>query len=118
MSDGPVIKKRVQPYPIDAVLDLSGQILKGQIKKLTLLGFLVDTGEYLFKVNERLNIRFEIPVYHKEVISEVKVIKTYDQYQGANNAKTHLVEMHFIGLPESHKEVIKLFLKKIGQTLR
>ncbi|MCB0415778.1 MAG: hypothetical protein KDD50_15680 [Bdellovibrionales bacterium] len=116
-NDSPVVKKKVQPYPIEALISSGTGSIKINIVKLTLTGYLADVGSSLFKVGESFNIQFVIPVLNKTIISPVKIIKTYDSWGASlpDQKVTHIVEMHFLSLPESHKEAIRRFLIAIKQ---
>lgn len=138
MSDAVV--KKVTPYPIQATFEIEGNKVQGRIKKLVEHGFLIEIDDNIILLNKKGQIVFEIPVMGVFVNTPVKVIKTYDRFDGigkmdnageavvakdgpvANpDAKTdgkkiyRIVEMHFLLLPEDKKEAITRFLKKIKQ---
>lgn len=111
----PVVKK-VKPYPIAAVLEVNAVKKPLEIQHLTLDGVRAHlTGPLVF-VGEYYQLRFEIPVSHKEIVAQVRVLKTYDK---AINPKEHKIErfaeLYFQNLTEPQKNAIGAFLSAIGQ---
>ena len=119
MTNVRVVKK--QPYPFSALIVKTpgAPPLRGQILKVTDIGFLIEVGsEHFFKVGDNHSVEFDVPSTHVTVEAPIKVIKTYDmmtvQEAGAIG-KVYTVEMHFRSLEDDEKNAIHHFLKKIGQ---
>lgn len=112
---------RISPYPFGVdLLKMEGQPpMKGQVVKLTEIGFLmkVDTLNF-YKVSEKYQLNFVLPVMEVSIRSQGKVVKTYDgieQFNKETNKKQYLVEIHFIELPSNAKTSISNYLHKSGQ---
>ena len=115
--------KRVQPYPINAVLSVQAEVgtsgIKCKIVKLVESGFLCRSENPNFIVGTNYYAGFELPVSHIRFKEQVKVIKTYDGIitdQNKTNAKQYLVEFHFLSITSDVKEKIRRFCRGIGQT--
>lgn len=120
-KDGDGVIKRISPYPFSVdLLKVEGQpALKGQIVKLTDVGFLmkVDTLNF-YRISEKYQLSFILPVMEVPVRSQGKVVKTYDgleQFKKESSKKQYLVEIHFIELPSNAKTSINNYLAKSGQ---
>lgn len=75
---------------------------------------MIDTLGRFFKVGTSSRIRFDLPVSHTEIISDVKIMKTYDR--AALNGKTQrLAELRFMELADEKKKNIHSFLVTIRQ---
>lgn len=118
MADNVKIKK-VSPYPIQAKVFETETTPPhtGYILRLTTAGFLIQFNSDFFKVGENHICQFEIPVLHKLVRENVKVIKTYDRFEITENGKVknYLVEFHFLNLKIDSKSDIVKFVSSIGQ---
>ena len=115
MNNENIIKKKVKPYPIECVLTGKAQPIKANIVKLSERGFLVNVGREFFRTLEVLTVDFLLPVSKDAISSEVKVVKTYDQYKEPNGASSRLIEMHFTHLPDTQSKSIYNFLVAIRQ---
>lgn len=118
MAENDVIVKKIKPYPISAQFTKDSQIFKGQILKLVMHGFMVELGSAVVKVGEIYQVQFQFPVLNDNVQVGVKVIKTYDKYQGnaGESRANRLAEFHFVLPGEDLKKKVKSFLKVIRQT--
>ena len=119
-KDGaPVEIKKVAPYPIaiDLFKEDAPTPFKGQIVKMTEIGFLMKVEQNVFKVGGTYDILFELPVVKSEIHGQARVIKTYDSLDGnkASMTKMYTVEMHFKGLDDEQKRAIGSYLVKSGQ---
>ena len=115
MNDESTILKKVSPYPIE--IKFSGaKVFQGKIIKLTLVGCLVELDAVVVNVQEDFEYEYVIPVYNKLIRGPLKVVKTYDHYQGSGGSGTQrLAEFHFSDLAEIQREYIRKFLLKIKQ---
>ncbi|MGE0763283.1 MAG: hypothetical protein AB7N80_08395 [Bdellovibrionales bacterium] len=117
-TNQPVQIKKVSPYPFTAALEGEGKKMNLQIRKLTMQGFIAQLPQGFVKVGEEYKTQMELPVMAHWVVSMVKVIKTYDQFQSKDNPATkveRLAEFHFLNLSDDHKGNINRFLTAIRQ---
>ncbi len=107
---------KVRPYPIAAQLKGEVHELKGNVVKLTQIGFLIEC-EVPLKVGSRYQVRFEIPVYHHLIETEMVVIKTHDEFRGSlgDQRNYRLAELHFKNLSVLHLKFVTDFLRTIQQ---
>jgi hypothetical protein len=107
---------KVSPYPIPCSLKKgdSSEIIKGDIARLELIGFVIKTTSKYFKTGDRYTCEFEIPATHKKVIEEVRVIKTYEAATGTAERPV-MVEFHFSNKVPKEEDSIRKFLARIGQ---
>lgn len=111
-----VIAKKVRPFPIAAQVAGGEAPVRGNIIKLTPLGFLIEIGANFMKVGEKYEVTFELPVSHFTVKEGVVVVKSYNQFGGDTKAGGNLVrvlEMHFRAVSHANKEKITEFLKMV-----
>ena len=112
-----VVKVKVSPYPIPIAIAIPQRAFKGNIVKLTLIGFLAEVPD-AFLTGNKADVQFILPVLGLEFKEPVVVIKVYDQYQGKTEKGAEvyrLVEFHFRTVSSDTKDKILRFLKKIGQ---
>lgn len=117
-----VHKVKVSPYPFAVTItgNLIGGIpmVKGNVVKLTLRGFLAEIPGNPLAVQEKYEAQFALPVMGDNVKEPVVVIKIYDKFQGKTDQKVEvyrLVEFHFKALNLNEKTSIEKFLRQIGQ---
>ena len=111
------VRVKVSPYPIPLAISTPSGPHKGNILKLTFIGFLAEVPD-AFVTGNKLDVQFILPVLGLEFKEPVVVIKVYDQYQGKTDKGAEvyrLVEFHFRTIGQDAKEKIGRFLKKIGQ---
>lgn len=118
-SDDAIVRK-VAPYPFGIqITKAEGQpFQKGQVVKMTELGFLMKVdGKQFYKVGDSYQVRFELPAIHQSVSAAVRVIKTYDAMEMIDGAqvKINTIEMHFKNLSDSNRKHIHSYLVKSGQ---
>lgn len=110
--------KKVPAFPIEVYLSSDETMPKQKafIVKMTDYGFLMQTdGTHIYQVGHKYQIQFSLPVYHYDIQSQSKVIKTYDGIESKTPGevqKNYLVELHFINLPVAHKQKINQYLKE------
>jgi hypothetical protein len=120
LKPAPAPVKKVAAYPIEvSILKSEGPgTLKGQIVKLTDIGFLmkVDAAQF-YKVGESYQVLFALPLDSENIKVEVKVIKTYDTMEvvGKNQVKNKTIEMHFKNIAVTDRSNINSYLVKSGQ---
>ena len=109
--------KKVKPYPFAAQFTKGAQIFTGQVIKLVMHGFMVELGPIVTKVGDLYQVSFILPSEDLPIITQVKVIKTYDKYQAveAPTKAVRLAEFHFVLPNEELKKKVKHFLKAIKQ---
>jgi hypothetical protein len=109
-------------YPVDVALIKEGYPpFKTKIVKLELIGFLIrfEVPAY-FKVGDYYTSLFQLPVTDEEIRCKCRVIKTYDAIDVVQNDQTvklFTVELHFVGLIDRQKSLIKKFIERTGQKL-
>jgi hypothetical protein len=117
MAGENVMIKKVKPYPFAVQFSKEGQVFAGQVLKLVMHGFMADVGAVVAKVGDIYQVQFTLPGSHSLTVAAMKVIKTYDRYQGGEVQKAaHLVEFHFVNPTDDLRARIKTFLKQIRQT--
>lgn len=113
------VKIKVKPYPIAVTLERNGAIFPCNILMLSLKGFIVDTKTHVFVVGEEVLGKATLPVGHGEIISQCRVIKTYDQLlKGPPKTTQRMAEFHFVRPSQDLLEMIHTFLKDIRQIPR
>ena len=117
MADENVKINKIRPYPIEVMLVSEKGSLKAQILKLTERGMLVEIGAEIVSVGSNYECQFAIPVYKIFIKANVKTVKTYDHYTGAEGDATskRIAEFHFLDCPEEHLKAIYRFITAIGQ---
>lgn len=119
MTDQPIKIKKVQPYPIPAVLTGRAAPLPCKILKLTLTGALIDTGGAQLQTHEKVGIEFALPVIKSQIKTESVVIKFYDRLiarPGEQKVIERWDELQFTNLTSAMKTEIHKFLLAIRQT--
>lgn len=119
MGDQQPKVNKVQPYPFVVHVDKEGKKERVEALKLVHHGLLVDIKNLVVKVGENLKIELFLPAGHGEIVTEAKVIKTYDQFRGSPDGPTRrIAELHFnrLPLPEIDRLKVKSFLKQISQS--
>jgi hypothetical protein len=108
--------KKVTAYPISATLTGPSGAIKGNIVKLTKVGFLIETEKSL-TVSGQFTVSFELPVSLETVTCVGVVVKVYSRYGGEpGKLKSHaLNEIHFKSLSGEQSQRIHQFLVKIKQ---
>ncbi len=108
--------KKVNPYPISATLTGSSGPIKGNIEKLSKVGFLVETEKGL-GLGQQFSVQFELPVMLTPINIIGVVVKVYTQYGGSSGGqKSHsLNEIHFKSLSKEQSQSIYRFLVTIKQ---
>ena len=115
MSAERVRKIKVKPYPIEVLVNTATGPKSVAIVKLATKGFIADVKDLLFKVGEEATVHGELPADYGALYGGVRVIKTYDQFQGADHHLQRLVEFHLIRPEEEMVKRIHQFLQKIRQ---
>ena len=113
MAAAKVIK--VKPYPIATHMQVGPVAMQGQIIKLVLKGFMVDTQGKVLKVGTVMQINFELPVVKAPIAQTVKVMKTFDRPNPQTKAIDRIAECHFMALSDEQQQNIYQFLQKIRQ---
>lgn len=104
---------KIPPYPIPVeIFKIEGKPpLKGNIVKMTQIGFLMRVETlHFYKVGETFHLQFQLPVVSTVVRCEGQVVKTYDAVE-----KLYTVEIHFKNILGREKMAIKSYLEKSGQ---
>lgn len=114
---GPVVRKKVRPYPFEGELEVNAQKTQIEIIYMTTSGVIARLKTpVILSVGEYRQITFSIPVSQYQVMTQTRVIKTYDR---AVDPKTRtverMVEVHFESLTSEQKKNILSFLGAIGQ---
>ena len=107
--------KKVKPYPIPIQMMSGPTAIHGQIIKLVLKGFMVDTLGKVIKVGAVLQVSFELPVTHNVITQNVKVMKTYDRTNLQNHSIDRIAECHFTAISDDQQTDIYTFLQLIRQ---
>ncbi|MBT4761884.1 MAG: hypothetical protein HOO06_09330 [Bdellovibrionaceae bacterium] len=108
------IREKVKPYPMKLNL-VGGKIIKGEILKLTEVGFLSDLKGEFVEVGDAYKADFTIPVFSKHITIDIIIIKTYDHYMSKDNV-VRIVECHYEFIGDDIKQEINRFLEAIQQT--
>lgn len=116
-ENGPVVRKKVRPYPFDGELEVNAQKTQIEIIYMTTSGVIARLKTpVILKVGEYRQIAFTIPVSQHQVSTRVRVIKTYDRSVDPKKlAVERMVEVHFEALATEQKKNILSFLGAIGQ---
>ena len=115
-SSAKVVKKKVPPYPIEAILELNGLKKPVEIIYLSPMGCIVRLKNQMVSVGEYYQIFFEFPVSKEFLNTQVRVLKTYDKAIDPKEKKVErLSELHFQALSNQHKSRIVAFMTAIGQ---
>ncbi len=115
-NNPPVVKKKVQPYPIEGSLELNAVKKPVAIDQVNLKGAIVHLKGPLVFVGEYYELDFEFPVIHSAVRARVRVIKTYDRVLDKEIHVERMAEIHFQNLSPENRARIQKFLEAIGQT--
>ncbi len=111
---GVVRKKLVKAYPFAATLDQAGVKKPIEVIYVSELGVIANVRNLILRVGSFYMLQFELPVLGHFVLTEGRVLKTYDKaHDGKGHAVDRLAEFHFTKLTEEHRERIKLFVKAI-----
>lgn len=104
----------VYPIATSLLTPASPTPIKGEILKLTNLGFLVQVvTPQNWQTGDRAQVQFQLPGVARDYDEPVKVIKAYlkwAQSEGAEKVKVQIFEMHFLSLAASKKLVIDQFV--------
>lgn len=120
----PVIKVKVKPYPISVEVTGGKTPVKGKVLKLTLDGMLVDIGNVMLTINDRLTSEFTLPALKIDLKIPVKVIKFHDRAlegrdplsnKPAGMTVQRFTEFHYLSLSDKDKKYINDFLVTIKQ---
>lgn len=118
----PVEIKKIKPYPFSVqILKDGAPPVRAKAHLLTDLGLIIKiAGRHIFKVGDNLNIEFDVPSTAATIKDQVKIVKTYDNYDSVvspqgTKEKIYTLELHFRNLSVSGKSAIQEFVKKIGQ---
>lgn len=104
--DSRVVK--IKPFPIDVKVMLSGVEAKGQIQKMNLQACLIAMDSAQLKVQDRVEMTFELPVHKRTVHCQGSVVKVYLGSQSALGKD--LVEVQFRQMtPEVQKDLHNFF---------
>lgn len=103
-----VIRVKVRPYPFEVLLDRTPKIEKGQILRLTMIGFQADVGNGLFAVGEHLKFSFHMPADYGFVTGSCRVMKTLDR--AIESGVLRIVEFHFENLEHSMLSRVQKFV--------
>jgi hypothetical protein len=122
-SQAPVVEvKKIKPYPFSIQILKEGQPpLRAKIHLLTELGVIIKiVGRHIYKVGDNINVEFDVPTTDQTIKDNMKIVKTYDNYDSLTNPqevleKIYTIELHFRNLNQPGKEAIRSFVKKIGQ---
>ncbi len=118
MSDqqAKIIKKKVKPYPFDAFFEINAQKTPVEVIFLNNKGMIVRLKNQILHVGAILQISFEIPVAKHSIVTEVRVLKTYDKTLDLKEKTVErLAELHFQQLTNTHRSRINQFMAAIGQ---
>ncbi|MGE0526167.1 MAG: hypothetical protein AB7G93_17710 [Bdellovibrionales bacterium] len=111
-----IVKKKIKPYPIEAVLEANALKKTVEIMYLTAQGAVVRLGTQMVFVGEYYQTQFQIPVMRESIRSQCRIIRTFDRaVDPKNGVVERLAEFHFQNLTPEHKERIVSFTKAIGQ---
>jgi hypothetical protein len=105
--------KKIQAYPIAAVLALTKGPVPASILKLTPLGFLAEIATPFLQAGEKIEVSFDTPIHRKSVKEKCVVIKLYAQHAGAN--VQHIAEIHFKPLSQDGHSAITGFLNLLAK---
>ncbi len=103
----------VYPIATSILTPASPTPVRGEILKLTNLGFLVQVATpQNWQTGDRMQVQFELPGVARDYDEPVKVIKAYLKWvQGpSEKLKVQIFEMHFLSLAASKKLVIDQFV--------
>lgn len=104
---------RVFPIAVNLVTAASPTPIKGEILKLTSLGFLVQVATLQnWQTGDRAEAQFDLPGTSASFKEPVKVIKAYLKWakSAAGQVKVQIFEMHFLSLAGSQKSVMDQFV--------
>ena len=108
--------KKVKPYPITATLELNSLKRDVEIIYVTTLGAVIRVVNGMVFVGEYYQLAFQIPVTRESIVTQVRVLKTYDKVLSPEaKAVERGAELHFQALTPEHKSRIVAFIKAIGQ---
>ncbi len=114
--------KKVQAYPIRCKASVGNENLEIWIVKLTKIGFMAEVSDFRFRITEKVNAEFILPVMDYDISVDCSVVKVYDNYKviqskasADKDSKVHLVEMHFRNISLEAQVNIASFCQRIGQ---
>jgi hypothetical protein len=107
--------KKVNPYPISTTLTFGTTAIPGRIVKLTTQGFLVEIEAGSYKVGEKFDAVFELPLSNDKISEPCVVVKHYTHWLEKDGKKTpgFLLEGHFQNTLGSSSLKITAFLAGI-----
>jgi hypothetical protein len=111
----PAPPKKLRPYPFDAMLD---QVKPVEVLFVSHTGLIAKLGKIFVQVGEHHQIQFALPGSKHAVMTQVRVLKTYDKStlgKGKDRVVERVAEFHFEKLSAEHKEYISGFMAAIGQ---
>lgn len=109
--------KRVQPYPFPLSIQKDGKVVSAQVLKLSQRGAILEVGSVVFKVGEEFQVVFTLPVHKVDIVTFVKVVKTYDRASSTGQVE-RLIEVHFSKLSGDQAKAVYRFLLAIKQVSR
>jgi hypothetical protein len=112
----PVVKKKIKPYPFEGMIDYAGQKKPISVLFVNKEGLIANVTGVFVRVGEHYKLQFEVPVIARSVLTDARVMKTYDRALDAKGSKVErMAEFRFAKLSEDHKEYISTFIATIGQ---
>jgi hypothetical protein len=106
-----IVKRSAYPFEVHIFKQEGSAGVKGQVQKVTLMGFLVKLPSIAYlSVNGNFFSKFELPGFGT-LQEEIKVIKTYQEIAD----KMFIAEVHFRHLSGPGREKIQEFTSKSKQ---
>lgn len=122
MGDNRAAVRKVRAFPF--AVEFRGESaptpaapFKGQVVKMTPIGFLAETTQTQINAGDKLHFAFELPALHHLIEGEGVVVKLYNHFTltapGQPAGPTlRLLEVHFRLLSLDHQQHVTEFLKK------
>lgn len=108
--------KKVRPYPFAASLEQNNIKKPVEIIYVSVAGAIAQLKSQIVSVGEYYQLTFQIPVVGEFIVTQVRVLKTYDKSIDPKELKVErLAEFHFQSLTKEHRSRIVAFLAAIGQ---
>ncbi len=108
--------KKVRPYPFVANLEQNSVKKPVEIIYVGVSGVIASLKSQIVSVGEYFQISFELPGGHDHVVTQVRVLKTYDKSVNPKELRVErMAEFHFQSLTKEHRSRIVAFLAAIGQ---
>jgi hypothetical protein len=115
-APAPVVKK-VKPYPFAGQLEIAAAKKPISILVVTKEGLIAKLDAIFVHVGEHYKVHFELPVVGRSILTEARVMKTYDRALDKKGSKVErMAEFRFEKLSEDHRSYLSTFLTAIGQT--